>query len=177
MSDVRTIRVFSASNFRSLQDFGRRTPHAQVIAYVLMPNHDHVLLKALDDQVSAAMQKFSISYTKLFAAPQPLLPSQSESCSAVWLAGAVGVLQRPRIYWPPLWHRSDVRCLADFGSLHRPPSRPTRGPRLLLSSTPPTPPTPAKPPTTGYDGKKQKAKPDPGLPPCRRPSRGSHNPC
>ncbi len=29
-----------------------------------MPNHYHVLLKALDDDLSAAMQKFSISYTK-----------------------------------------------------------------------------------------------------------------
>ena len=109
MSDVRTIRVFSASNFRSLPDFGSLTPHSQVIAYVLMPNHDHVLLKALDDKLSAAMQKFSFSYTKRFAAPQPRHPSQSGSCSAVWLAGAVGVLQRPRIYWPPLWHRPDLK--------------------------------------------------------------------
>ena len=38
--------------------------YAQVIAYVLMPNHYHVLLKALNDKLSAAMQKFSISYTK-----------------------------------------------------------------------------------------------------------------
>jgi len=56
--------VVGAPDFRSLQDFGSLTPHAQVIAYVLMPNHYHVLLKALDDNLSAAMQKFSISYTK-----------------------------------------------------------------------------------------------------------------
>jgi putative transposase len=37
---------------------------AQVIAYVLMPNHYHFLLKALNDSLSGAMQKFSISYTK-----------------------------------------------------------------------------------------------------------------
>jgi|GEM_PF-616109 len=58
------------SDFRSLEDFGslglgdQRPAHAKVIAYVLMPNHYHVLLQALDDQLSAAMQKFSISYTK-----------------------------------------------------------------------------------------------------------------
>ena len=56
--------VITTSDFRSLKDFGSLTPRAQVIAYVLMPNHYHVLLKALDDDLSAAMQKFSISYTK-----------------------------------------------------------------------------------------------------------------
>ncbi len=48
-------------------------------------------------------------------------------------------------------------------------SRPTRGPRLSLSSTPPTP---AKPPPTGSAGKTPQAKPAPGPRPCPQPSRG-----
>ena len=38
--------------------------HACVIAYVLMPNHYHLLLQAQTDSLSHAMQLFSISYTK-----------------------------------------------------------------------------------------------------------------
>jgi putative transposase len=40
------------------------TNHARIAAYVLMPNHFHLLLQPLTDGVSAAMQRFSISYTK-----------------------------------------------------------------------------------------------------------------
>ncbi len=38
--------------------------HARVIAYVLMPNHYHLLIKAQTDHLSHAMQLFGISYTK-----------------------------------------------------------------------------------------------------------------
>jgi putative transposase len=38
--------------------------HASVIAYVLMPNHYHLLVQAQTDNVSHAMQLFGISYTK-----------------------------------------------------------------------------------------------------------------
>lgn len=38
--------------------------HAQVIAYVLMPNHYHFLLEISSEDFSIAMQKFSISYVK-----------------------------------------------------------------------------------------------------------------
>jgi REP-associated tyrosine transposase len=37
---------------------------AQVIAYVLMPNHYHLLVQAATDDLSHAMQLFGISYTK-----------------------------------------------------------------------------------------------------------------
>ncbi len=37
---------------------------ARVIAYVLMPNHYHVLVQALSDNLSSAMQRFGISYVK-----------------------------------------------------------------------------------------------------------------
>src|SRR5438046_1336247 len=50
-------QVIKPPDFRRLQDFGSLTQHARVIAYVLMPNHYHVLLKALDDKLSASMQK------------------------------------------------------------------------------------------------------------------------
>jgi REP element-mobilizing transposase RayT len=38
--------------------------HALVIAYVLMPNHYHLLVRARTDGLSHAMQLFGISYTK-----------------------------------------------------------------------------------------------------------------
>ena len=38
--------------------------HARVLAYVLMPNHYHFLLQPIDEGLSYAMQRFSISYTK-----------------------------------------------------------------------------------------------------------------
>jgi len=38
--------------------------HAQVIADVLMPNHYHLLVHAVTDDLSRAMQRFGISYTK-----------------------------------------------------------------------------------------------------------------
>ena len=38
--------------------------HARLIAYVLMPNHYHLLVQAITDDLSHAMQLFSISYTK-----------------------------------------------------------------------------------------------------------------
>src|SRR5258708_25638612 len=37
---------------------------AHVIAYVLMPNHYHLLVQARTDRLSHAMQLFGISYTK-----------------------------------------------------------------------------------------------------------------
>jgi REP element-mobilizing transposase RayT len=37
---------------------------ARVIAYVLMPNHYHLLIQSLTDDLSGAMQRFGISYTK-----------------------------------------------------------------------------------------------------------------
>ena len=38
--------------------------HACVVAYVLMPNHYHMLIQACTDGLSHAMQLFGISYTK-----------------------------------------------------------------------------------------------------------------
>jgi putative transposase len=38
--------------------------HASVIAYVLMPNHYHLLVQAQTDRLSHAMQLLGISYTK-----------------------------------------------------------------------------------------------------------------
>jgi REP element-mobilizing transposase RayT len=38
--------------------------HAQILAYVLMPNHYHLLLRAESNDLSHAMQLFGISYTK-----------------------------------------------------------------------------------------------------------------
>ena len=38
--------------------------HARIIAYVLMPNHYHLLVEILSNQFSHALQKLSISYTK-----------------------------------------------------------------------------------------------------------------
>jgi REP element-mobilizing transposase RayT len=38
--------------------------HADIIAYVLMPNHYHLLVKVVTDELSHAMQLFGISYTK-----------------------------------------------------------------------------------------------------------------
>jgi len=38
--------------------------HAAIVAYVLMPNHYHLLLRALSGEMSQAIQRFSISYTK-----------------------------------------------------------------------------------------------------------------
>jgi REP element-mobilizing transposase RayT len=38
--------------------------HAQVLAYVLMSNHYHLLIQAVTDDLSHAMQLFGISYTK-----------------------------------------------------------------------------------------------------------------
>jgi len=37
---------------------------AHVVAYVLMPNHYHLLVQAITDGLSGAMQRFGISYTK-----------------------------------------------------------------------------------------------------------------
>ena len=37
---------------------------AEMIAYVLMPNHYHLLLRVAGENFSRGMQKFSISYTK-----------------------------------------------------------------------------------------------------------------
>ncbi len=39
-------------------------PVAKIIAYVLMPNHYHLLVEVLTANFSHAMQNFSISYTK-----------------------------------------------------------------------------------------------------------------
>jgi putative transposase len=38
--------------------------HAVMIAYVLMPNHYHLLVRSASDELSHAMQLLSISYTK-----------------------------------------------------------------------------------------------------------------
>jgi REP element-mobilizing transposase RayT len=38
--------------------------HAIVVAYVLMPNHYHLLVRAQSDDISHAMQLLGISYTK-----------------------------------------------------------------------------------------------------------------
>jgi putative transposase len=37
---------------------------ATIVAYCLMPNHFHLLIRPHDDQLSRRMQRFSISYTK-----------------------------------------------------------------------------------------------------------------
>jgi putative transposase len=39
-------------------------PCAELLAYVLMPNHYHLLLKMIGETFSSGMQKFAISYTK-----------------------------------------------------------------------------------------------------------------
>ena len=39
-------------------------PHTALLAYVLMPNHYHLIIKAQTDRVSHAMQLLGISYTK-----------------------------------------------------------------------------------------------------------------
>jgi len=41
-------------------------PSLDVIAYCLMPTHYHLLIRATSDDVSQAIQRFSISYTKAF---------------------------------------------------------------------------------------------------------------
>jgi len=38
--------------------------NADILAYVLMPNHYHLLVQLLSDDFSHAMQNFSISFTK-----------------------------------------------------------------------------------------------------------------
>ncbi len=38
--------------------------HADVLAYCLMPNHYHLLVKLRSPQFSAAMQRFGVSYSK-----------------------------------------------------------------------------------------------------------------
>ena len=38
--------------------------HAIVVAYVLMPNHYHFILRVVTQHLSQAMQRFGISYTK-----------------------------------------------------------------------------------------------------------------
>lgn len=38
--------------------------HADIIAYVFMPNHYHLLVQCKNDQLSQAMQQLTISYTK-----------------------------------------------------------------------------------------------------------------
>lgn len=41
-------------------------PNADVIAYCLMPNHYHMILKLTSDNISTAMQKLAISYAKSY---------------------------------------------------------------------------------------------------------------
>ena len=40
--------------------------HAELLAYVLMPNHYHLLVHVLTDDFSEAFRRFSISYSKSF---------------------------------------------------------------------------------------------------------------
>lgn len=49
---------------RSKVSEGPKVSHARVIAYVMMPNHYHLLVQAQTDELSHAMQLFGISYTK-----------------------------------------------------------------------------------------------------------------
>jgi REP element-mobilizing transposase RayT len=41
----------------------KNPPTAEILAYCLMPNHYHLLLRLLTDEISAPMQSFSQSYT------------------------------------------------------------------------------------------------------------------
>ena len=41
-------------------------PKADLIAYCLMPNHYHLVLKLNTDNISTAMQKLAISYAKSY---------------------------------------------------------------------------------------------------------------
>ncbi len=58
-------------------------PAAEVLAYCLMPNHYHLLIKASGDQFSPAMQSFATSYVKAVNRAQnrvgPLFQSRYEA--------------------------------------------------------------------------------------------------
>jgi REP element-mobilizing transposase RayT len=58
---LRTLRLRSGQACGSLEAL---EVHAVVVAYCLMPNHFHLLVQPLDDQLSRRMQRLSISYTK-----------------------------------------------------------------------------------------------------------------
>ena len=49
---------------KRLRRYLKPTARVTILAYCLMPNHYHLLLRPLDDNLSKHMQMFAISYTK-----------------------------------------------------------------------------------------------------------------
>jgi REP element-mobilizing transposase RayT len=50
---------------KRLRQYLKPSERVEILAYCLMPNHTHLLLRPLDDDLSRHMQKFSISYAKV----------------------------------------------------------------------------------------------------------------
>jgi len=71
-------RLFFLKQFRK-----HVCPSAEILAYCLMPNHYHLLIKAIGDGVSDAMQAFATSYVKAVNREQgrvgPLFQSRFEA--------------------------------------------------------------------------------------------------
>jgi putative transposase len=61
---LRRVRKYLLGEDETSEDSETSEVYTTVVAYCLMPNHFHLLVRPQDDELSRRMQRFSISYTK-----------------------------------------------------------------------------------------------------------------
>ncbi|MDQ5931237.1 MAG: REP-associated tyrosine transposase, partial [Patescibacteria group bacterium] len=63
----KNFRIFSLNNDQSIFDFNREKQLCAIGAYVLMPNHFHLLLTQIEDRgISKFMQKLTTAYVMYY---------------------------------------------------------------------------------------------------------------